>query len=271
MPCLGQTKNDPLRSSLGIIQAPIAEVSELLKDFKPALPTTIGLFVHRAVPNGPAAKANMNGISIITRINKEIVSDRATFAKQMEKIDIGDVVELSGFQLAKTGNITRWKSFTTKVTAAAHRDVVLGALKIKDDPIKSLKFYHHPDSPKSVNERSELIAYISEGKDGPSLRLKMQFVGKDWLFIHSYTVHVDGKNYKVATPSTERDVFLGGIVEWDDRPASAEDLTMLRSIVSKKKALLRCEGDQYQKDRDLLPDEVSRIADILTAYDTLLP
>lgn len=269
--CFGQEMIDPAQPSLGVIHAPIADLGDALKDFKPPLPTKNGILVPRTIPNGPFAKSNLAGVSIITKINKTAVTDNDSLKAQILALNVGTPAEVVGYQLVPFGpNVMRWKAFTTKVTPATHRDVILGALRIKRDPIKESTFYHHPGSPDAVNDRSELFVYISQNKAGAvQLRLQLQYVARDWLFIDKYTAHIDGKNYVIATPEMHRDVIDGGITEWDDRAATENDLTMLRAIVAKKKVLLRCEGKDYQKDRDLSEGEVDRISDMLMAYDLL--
>lgn len=139
----------------------------------------------------------------------------------------------------------------------------------KDDPILGLAFYLHPESPKSVNQRSELFAYISKKGDNPTLRVKLQYRAEDWLFIKNYVVHIDGKNHEFDVPDIETLVVEGGICEWVDAVANDKAIEMLRALVKSNKGLLRCVGDQFRKDRDLEGEEVERIASVLEAFDAM--
>ena len=111
-------------------------------------------------------------------------------------------------------------------------------------------------------------------KDGKpqGLRIKIQYVSDDWLFIEKYSVKADQKTFHIEPGSfkVERDNgIVGGsnrIWEWYDGQVAEQQLQLWDEISRSSKVTLRYGGRQYYKDRELDDDEIDRIAVVLEAY-----
>lgn len=265
---LSASADDLDQPSLGMRMVLVSEARESVKDFKPAIPTRIGMIVVGVSPNGPAASVGISPLSIITRLGGKAIENKQHYSDAVGVLEVGKPIDVAGYKLEGEA-VRRWKSFTAKLTPAKHRDVVIGGLVRKDDQFKGTAFYTHPQSPENVSDRSELFAYIAEKGNARTLRIKLQYRDKDWLFIEKFMVHINGKNHEFS-PAMERHVLRnGGIVEWCDMDAGPKGQAFLRDLVKAGKGTLRHDGSQFQKDRELADDEIDRIGAVLDAFDAM--
>ncbi len=149
------------------------------------------------------------------------------------------------------------------------RDIFLSALREKHDEVRGTNTYMHRDTTDFVNTRSEVYCYYVKGDGEPTLRMQIQYVADDWLFIRRFIIKADDETFAVEPDrlrGMERDNGDGKIWEWHDRPVSETEMKMLTAMTKAKRVILRCEGDQYKKDRDVSPEEISRIQSVLVAY-----
>jgi len=104
------------------------------------------------------------------------------------------------------------------------------------------------------------------------LRLQVQYVADDWLFIRSFVIKADDATFTLNVPGlrdVERDNSAGKIWEWHDRTVGAQEQEMLNAMAKSNRVVLRCEGTKYQKDRELSDSEIQRIRTVLTAFKIL--
>lgn len=251
--------------AVGVATASVAKVAEVLKESKTTLPTKAGAYVLRTVTNGPAAKAGLAFGDIISSINGKPVRTDEEFLEAVRALEAGKTVPITGY----TNRANKWKHVSAKITPQSWRDVTLGALDSKVDEVSGITSYTHVDSPKSVNERSELYAYVLGTKEGkPTLRLRIQYVAKDWLFIESFLIKAGEKSFTLAAPDMERDNGATRIWEWYDAPVTAAELAMLETM-TRGTVTLRQQGDKYKSDRELSRDEQSRLQTVLDAFRIL--
>ena len=155
--------------------------------------------------------------------------------------------------------------------AAAELKKALASMRIKKDNVTNKRWYQDRTTTQYVDVNS-LYIYIGqdEGAD-PYLRFRIQYAGDDWLFIKKYTLNVDGTIYVIEPEygEVERDNDTN-VWEWYDINPSAENIDMLKQIATSKKAIIRCEGDQYHRDRTITASEKTAISNVFKAYDALL-
>ncbi len=148
------------------------------------------------------------------------------------------------------------------------------AMRKKTDEVRGLTFHQHRDSSRFLNSRKDIFLYFATKPEWPDpgpLRLKIQYVADDWLFIEKYTIKADDQTFTITTSygEVERDNGSGGIWEWYDKPASASQLAMVETIVGSKKAVLRYHGRQYYRDKTITANEKRRLKEVLVAYEAL--
>jgi hypothetical protein len=159
-----------------------------------------------------------------------------------------------------------------KAEQQARRAKALASMRKTTDRVHNITFYQDRSEPQYRGSRNWMGAYIG-APNGPEpyLRLLIQYVADDWLFIESYNFLVDGSRYTV-TPSygeVERDNGSGQIWEWYDAPARPFERELLDAIAGSKEALLRYNGSQYRHDRTISASEKAAIRRVLDAYDAL--
>ena len=146
----------------------------------------------------------------------------------------------------------------------------LSQMRVEKDEVKGITWYRDKTSPQYVNLNGFYL-YIGAGKGfTPTLRLKIQYYGEDWLFIEQYFFNVDGKT-KVIKPSygdVERDND-SKVWEWFDTTPNDSEVALIKSIIKSKKAVMRLEGSKYYKDVVISSTQKAALKRALTVYTGL--
>ena len=277
---LGANAQDPLADLLPDLNVPafgakIVEVSKVGKDFFKATNTELlhpktGVIVSYVEANGPAADAQIQKLDIITHVHNRTTRTEDEFSSAISELEIGKKYSVTVFrQIELRGKVT-WKKDTVKVEPVSLRDVYLNALRQEKDEVTDDASYKHHDTTKFVNNQSEFYCYFTSTKSAkPKLRLNIQYVANEWLFIRRIIIKADDKTFTLdglGLRDIERDNGDGKVWEWHDRPVGIKEREMLNAVANAKRVILRCEGEQYQKDRELSDAEKRRVFTVLIAY-----
>lgn len=123
------------------------------------------------------------------------------------------------------------------------------------------------------NKVDDIYAYFCV-KDGKPyiLRLRIQVVSSDWLFVKKYIFLIDGKRMEYTPAKVERD-FDSITWEWSDEEIkSSPQLKALFSQMLKANEIkMRFVGKNYVRDRTLTPKEVAHLKEINAYYNALTP
>jgi hypothetical protein len=155
--------------------------------------------------------------------------------------------------------------------AAAELKQALASMRTKKDKVTNQMWYYAKSTTSYIDVNSvHLYIGQKEGQE-PYLRFRIQYEGDDWIFIKKYTINVDGTIYIIEPDygDVERDNDTN-VWEWYDINPTSENLEMLKAISVSKKAIIRCEGDQYHDDRTITASEKTALKKVLIVYDGLL-
>jgi hypothetical protein len=158
-----------------------------------------------------------------------------------------------------------------KAKAAEDLKTALAALRVKKDSVTNKKWYYARTTTEYLDSNSLHLYMGQEQGSDPYLRLRIQYAGDDWLFINKFTINVDGEVFVIEPDygDMERDNDAD-VWEWYDINPSDENVSMLKTIMNSKKAVIRCEGDQYYRDRTITATEKKALKAVLTGYSALL-
>lgn len=161
----------------------------------------------------------------------------------------------------------------TKKTEERQLAVYRNALKkmrIEKDKFNGTKFYTDRSTPYYANY-STFHLYIGK-KDGgdPYLRFRVRYADEDWLFVESASINIDGDIRDLDVGSEwERDNGSGDIWEWVDVNATESHLSLVRDVISSKKAVIRYFGSKYRDDRTISSAEKRALQNVLDAFEAL--
>lgn len=146
----------------------------------------------------------------------------------------------------------------------------LAQMRISKDKVKGATWYYDKSSPKYVNSNGFFL-YIGTAKGySPSLRLKIQYYGENWLFIDSYFFNVDGKTWTInpgfGDIKTDND---SKVWEWFDTSPNKSERELIEAIIKSKKAVMRIEGSKYYKDVVISATQKKALQRVLTVYKGL--
>lgn len=257
--------------SLGVSVVSLSDVQSILKKNGIKISRRTGVFVTDVVRYGPAYDSRIRRYDIIVRIGKKPVRNVDDLRAAVSELKADTVYDVKVYRRVRLRSRRyTWRNGEFSVKPATRRQIYLASMRIKEDKIKGVSFYKHRGSPTAVNSKSDIHAYfpVKDGKPG-TLRIIVQFVAKDWLFIRKYTIKAGKKTFSFSPKNIERDNSARAVWEWCDVPATPTHMSMLKAIVSADSVLLRCEGDQYKKDRTITEDEKERLKTVLTVHGIL--
>ena len=158
-----------------------------------------------------------------------------------------------------------------KAKAAQELKNALADLRVKTDSVTNKKWYYARTTTQYVDSNSLHLYMGQEQGSDPYLRFRIQYAGDDWLFINKFTLNVDGEVFVIEPDygDMERDND-SDVWEWYDINPSDENVSMLKAIMNSKKAVIRCEGDQYYRDRTITATEKKALKAVLTGYNALV-
>lgn len=136
------------------------------------------------------------------------------------------------------------------------------------DKIEGIDWYRDKASPVYTNQNGFFLYIGKQGVTAPWLRLRIQYLAEDWLFIESFIVVADGQRFERSRVKFERDND-SRIWEWYDESLTDADLQMIKSIIVSKEAVIRFNGRQYRKDKTITASQKAALQNVLDAYKAL--
>ena len=158
-----------------------------------------------------------------------------------------------------------------KAKAAQELKNALADLRVKTDSVTNKKWYYARTTTQYLDSNSIHLYMGQEQGSEPYLRFRIQYAGDDWLFINKFTINADGQVFIIEPDygDVERDND-SDVWEWYDISPSDENVSMVKAIMNANKAVIRCEGDQYYKDRTITSAEKKALKSVLTGYEALV-
>jgi hypothetical protein len=158
-----------------------------------------------------------------------------------------------------------------KAKAAQELKNALADLRVKTDSVTNKKWYYARTTTQYLDSNSIHLYMGQEQGSEPYLRFRIQYAGDDWLFINKFTINADGQVFIIEPDygDVERDND-SDVWEWYDISPSDENVSMVKAIMNAKKAVIRCQGDQYYKDRTITSTEKKALKSVLIGYEALV-
>lgn len=156
------------------------------------------------------------------------------------------------------------------IISVMHKDFIF-----RKDEYKSQDFlWVEPKSSTRYRNVNRLFAYFALENGVPNnLRIVLQYLSDDWLFIESCIFNVDGSIYTYTPTNMQTD---NGIVydeskiwEWCDESLSVIDFPTFKAIGNAKVVKMKLNGRQYYDTRRLTKSEIYYIDKTLKYYKEL--
>lgn len=140
--------------------------------------------------------------------------------------------------------------------------------KLKDK-ITGNEWIRPVNAPEYVNQNAIYAYFPVNGLTPQGLRLKIQYVADDWLFIRNYIFNIDGTPY-TYTPDEVKTDNGGGIVwEWSDQPMINNNKKIIEALANAKSVKIRFQGREYQKDKTVTSKQLQNIKIIYDLYNAM--
>lgn len=153
-------------------------------------------------------------------------------------------------------------------------NIAVSHMRKKVDDVKNITFYHHQNSPQYSSSRNAISIYYASSSGQINIpRLKIQYVGSDWLFIESYIIKADDAPYTLTPQYGEVERDSGtitndevGVWEWCDTSMDQQDVPTILAIINSKKTVIRFNGKQYYHDYVVTQQDKIALKESLAAW-----
>jgi hypothetical protein len=137
------------------------------------------------------------------------------------------------------------------------------------DPFTNLTIYRHTSN--KNDNKNVVYCYIAEKEGVYNLRLAIQYIGVDWLFVEKYLFLVDGKRFSidVSTGTVSQETTKNGIYEYFDALVNYDNAPGLSFLSGSKDALIRYQGKSKHYDRNIAHEEKESIRETIHLYELL--
>jgi len=275
----GADKKEPIdydKPFIGLEVVPLADFTGFAAADLPKPPTVKGMVVTDTPAYGPACKAGVTKLSIVTTINARTMEDLESYKAALENLEPGKKVTVKFYELQNPRTPKGkpvWKSKTASVTPSTRRKSILDNIRIHGDEIEEVDFVYQKDCDNVHSRESRMYLYFSE-KDGAAgqLRLCICYVASDWLFIKGFIFKHGDDSYTLPADrfNVKNDNGNGKVWEWIDIPV--EDAKLYKTLVEMSQRFnvtMRYTGDQYKKDRDVSSEELAAMRTVLAAFEMM--
>jgi hypothetical protein len=241
----------------------------ILRENKIRLPTHTGLLVTRVFLYSPADKLGLQPFDVVVTLDEEVMRTTEQFQTVLGGLKVGEEYAINVYRRFEVDGKRTWRNAKARVAPVTMRQMYLGAMHVEEDEVREIEFWRHRGAPARPSSRSNIHVYFAV-QDGKPLtpQLRIQYVGRDWLFIKRYIIKVGDKSLEIHAPFAEvkRDNAVRTVWEWFDCPITAEHRAILDEVINSDKAMIRCIGDKYHVDREISEAEKEHLHTVLAAY-----
>lgn len=147
----------------------------------------------------------------------------------------------------------------------------LNDLKNVSDEFSDVKWMKDPSSTNYTNESGFFLYFGLEDDGLTPLRLRIQYLGDDWLFINGFVLLIDGEKYPLIAEDMDRDNGSGEIWEWSDEALdnysqSYDMKELMVKIINSDETKIKFVGDQYYDTRSITTKEKKALKNVLLGY-----
>lgn len=135
------------------------------------------------------------------------------------------------------------------------------------DEFKHTTWVHLKSEPKYRNTNAVYMYFQMKDDKATNLRLVLQYVAEDWLFIKNVVFLINGWDFTYNNLNFERDNSGYEIWEWAD--LSVSDPVLVAAIQNADTFKIRYEGSQYTKDIELTKKQIQSLKDVIEYYKLL--
>lgn len=261
-------------SSFGVASTSTENAAAAFQTRNRQMPTQTGVILLHVDKNGPAGKAGLQSLDVVTKIGEKTIKTQDDFSAAIRSLKANSPVTVSSFRSVKhESGDEHWKNCSIKVTPCSRRQLIQDCLKKDVDKNIGSTVTRHKDSSSSDYEHDELFLYIVESKAGDvTLRMKIVYVGREWLFIQEYLLSTANERFELkptTSETIERDIGVDKAWETCDWAIDESRRKMLDSILAVDKNDLRYVGRKAAHDRILTISERYRMQMLLDAYEIM--
>ena len=230
-------------------------------------PTKEGMVLLYSPKSSPLARVGLNGLDVVTHINKRKIKTDDDYDKAMGTIKVGSPVEVVGYSPIDGGDRLTWRKGTLKVTPVSLRQFIKDSVRIEHDKFKDITYYFHREYPEHVKD--DLSVYLFQSGSLPiGMFARMNYNADDWLFVQSFSFVGDDIRFDIKPhllTEVHRDNARGRVWEWYDAKADAAMIENIRKLAESGKCSMRYEAKSKTFDRTISFAEKERIRLMLMA------
>lgn len=261
------------KPSIGAAAVSLTDAEVAFKDNDMRLPTDDGVLLFNVLAYSPAGLAGLTGMDVVTRVDRTSVSNVEEYNAAIAALPLGKSCEIAGFRgkISPSGRVS-WKRGAVKLKPVTRREMLMNAMSIEKDDIKNIEIYRHKDSPSTPNSKTDLHCYIIKSDDTTDLYLRVQYVGKSWVFFNKVAIKADDNVFSIDDSdfvNEGSDVQNGGVWERKDAPVTGGTRKAIDAMTTATEVTVRLEGPEYQRDLQIPAEHRIRLLAVMEVHKML--
>lgn len=249
---------------LGIATVPLSENKDLLSQFKFKPPASNGLLIVGIDQNGPAAKAGLGLLDVITKIGSTPVKTSYDVDRSFE--GSVDQIKVQGFRRLPNG---KWKEGKVDCKIVTYKEFVLESTEVNIDEVDGKMLIVHKQEEKGrPTESSMLLQIIKPKGEKPFLCVQFNRISQKLLMPQNYTLANQGNSLKLSgfLGNGSTDFQLGSIYEWHIHKLTNDEVAFIENIPNSNKVILRSSSSSVFEDREISDQEKFKMKIMLDRF-----
>ncbi len=245
------------KPAIGILMSDLQDNAKLAGDAGLDLPTQRGVIVKGVWDGGPADKAGLQALDVITHVGGQRVSTEAEASEALASAAVGKEVKLRIYRPQGTKVKVRWRRRAVDVTPCAYGEFLASQFDSEFDEIARVTRYQMKNVEYDPKKGGTGVVFWVEqpaGKPGYAV-MRVRYNAEDWLFVRHALFTFGGHRVQLEGLSFTRD-NTSRIWEWCDLRCDGSDHSeAVRGLIARLATGEDCTmvlfGEKYRHDEDL--------------------
>lgn len=172
--------------------------------------------------------------------------------------------------LADKSTAGKEKKLRSDVTKQNDLTAAIATMRMAVDAATGTTWYEDKDMPQSQNLCKIILGISMQNSKAPVLHLTVNYAGKKWLDIGSFTVYADNQKFDSSLVKFERGGIGNGFIwEYIDMSVGSIELEWIRAVIASQKAVIQYHGEQFDGNREIPLIQKKALQNVLDAFVAL--
>lgn len=257
---------------LGIKLVTMSQLKDYLRDNNPAalrtLPSRNGIAFLGYQNDLVKAKSTLEPFDFIFQLNGTNIASAQEIQDAVRISKPGEMLELRVFRskAQEANKAIRWNTADAQASIVSYADLLYSQSDITTDEISKVRSVvatppldNH--APYLALQALQKVYPLSE----PSLRLKIHYGAKTWLFVENVVIDVNGQQHNFQFTDPTKHIFNDATI-YEQQTFSVDPNVIQSIIANAENCTVRFKGRDFHRDLKLSPEMVDRLTVVYDVY-----